>query len=99
MAQQWTVSARTILKILILTGSFFVLLMVAYITRRELVWIGVAFFLAVALNPPVERIARVIPRRNRAGAAGVGFLILLAIVAFIAVKLGPPLIHQSAPLE
>ncbi len=97
MTQQSSVSARTILKVLSLTAGFVLLLMVAYMTRRELVWIGVAFFLAVALNPAVDWFVRR-ARMNRGLAAGAVFAGMLAVFAFIAVTLVPPVIRQSEQL-
>jgi predicted PurR-regulated permease PerM len=90
------VSARTILKILSLTAAFVGLLVVVYLVRLQLVWIGTAFFLSVALNPMVERIAKVV--RSRAAAVACVFLLVGGVLMFLVVSLVPPLVHQTEQL-
>jgi predicted PurR-regulated permease PerM len=90
------ISSRTILRILALTAAFIALLALAYIARRPLIWIGTAFFFAVALNPAVEFFTRRMPRKNRALGAATVFFIMLGILAFLLISFIPPLIDQSA---
>jgi len=93
-----TISSRVVLKILSLTAAFIGMLAVIYLTRTQLVWIGTAFFLAIALNPAVERIIKFMPRHNRLLGTGVVFLMLLAFLSFVVVSLIPPLISQTEQL-
>jgi predicted PurR-regulated permease PerM len=92
------VSSRAILKILSLTAVFVGGLWLMYAARHELVWVGTAFFLAIAFNPLVEWLARFMPKRNRLMAVGLVFLSFIALVVFLLVSFVPPLITQSEQL-
>jgi len=98
MTIDMNISARATFKLLGLITVFVGALLVAYLTRKELVWIGTAFFLAVALNPAVERTSRVMPRRNRLLATLSVFLIVVAVFSFLIGSLTPPLVSQTAQL-
>lgn len=92
------VSTRSILKILTVTALFIGALYLAYRAERELVWVGTAFFLAVALNPAVDRLTGWMPRRNRLlGAVSVSVLLLL-FVALLGVLFVPPIVSQTQDL-
>ncbi len=92
------IPSRTILKILALTTGFFAVLMLCYLARHELVWIGTAFFLAVAFNPAVEWVTRFMPRRHRGLAIGTVFILVGLVFTFLVVSFVPPLVQQTAAL-
>lgn len=92
------ISSRTIIKVLSITLIFAGVLLLAYMTRRELTWLGTAFFLAVALNPFVENVRRIMPRRHRGMAIGAVFAVVLSLFSFLIVSFVPPLIQQSEAL-
>lgn len=92
------ISNRTIFRILTGITVFVGLIYLAYILRNQLVLIGTALFLAIALDPAVEKIARVMPKKHRGLATGVVLLIVIAMLAFVVVSLLPPLIDQTQSL-
>src|SRR5207245_1635211 len=92
------ISTRTILKVLGTTAAFVGALMLAYMVRRELTWIGIAFFLAIALNPAVDYLTRFMPKRSRGLAIGSVFALILALLAFLIVSFLPPLVTQTESL-
>jgi predicted PurR-regulated permease PerM len=92
------IPSRTIVKVLSITVAFIVLLYAVRIVGRELVWIGTAFFLAVALNPLVETLSRYMPWRSRGLAISVVALLVISILGFLLVSFIPPLISQSESL-
>jgi predicted PurR-regulated permease PerM len=92
------VSSRTVLKVLSLTAAFVLLLAVVYMIRLQLIWIGTAFFLSIALNPLVVKFARVMPGKSRPLAVASVFVLAGSLVAFLLVALVPPLVHQSTQL-
>ncbi|MDB5178275.1 MAG: hypothetical protein JWN01_218 [Patescibacteria group bacterium] len=93
-----SISARDVVKILSIITLFAGGLLVAFLVRRELAWIGTAFFLAIALNPPVARLMRVMPRRSRLLATTSVFLGLMVALVFLVAVLVPPLVKQSEQL-
>jgi predicted PurR-regulated permease PerM len=92
------ISGRTVLKVLAITAAFFGLLAVAWQVRLQLVWIGTAFFLSVALNPLVEKLARFMPRKSRSLAVASVFVLAGSVLAFLLVALVPPLVQQTQHL-
>jgi predicted PurR-regulated permease PerM len=92
------IPSRTILKVLSLTAGFIGVLMLGYMARHELLWIGTAFFLAIALNPAVDRLSRLMPGRNRLLGVVAVFLCALLLLAVLLVSFVPPLIQQSNQL-
>jgi predicted PurR-regulated permease PerM len=92
------IPAREIIKVLAITTSFALLLLVAYLVRRELLWIGTAFFLAVALDPAVHWLSRWMPRKSRLAAISVIFVLGLGLLVFLLAAFVPPLVVQSEQL-
>lgn len=93
-----SISNRTIFRILAGITAFVGLVYLAYILRSQLVLIGTALFLAIALDPAVEKIARVMPKKHRGLATGAVLLVVIALIAFVVVSLLPPLINQTQSL-
>jgi predicted PurR-regulated permease PerM len=80
-----TFAKRSLIATLIVLSVAFLLYM-GFLARVPLMWIGIAAFLAVAINPMVHQVARFMPRRNLAlaallviGAGVVGGLVLLGL--------------------
>jgi predicted PurR-regulated permease PerM len=95
--QTITIDTETIVRTLLLITAFVVAVGLVNRLYRELIWIGVAFFLAVALDPAVTWIAK----RSRGGrflATSVVFIVFVAILGFLGASLVPPLISQTEAL-
>lgn len=90
------ISSHLIFKVLGLTALFAGILLAAYHIRIQLVWIGTAFFLSVALNPLVEYLKKFV--HSRALAVLSVFLLAGSLLAFLVVALVPPLVHQTEQL-
>jgi predicted PurR-regulated permease PerM len=78
--------AKRILIATLIVLSVALVLYMGFLARVPLMWIGIAAFLAVAINPMVHQVARVMPRRNLAlaallviGAGVIGGLVLLGL--------------------
>lgn len=91
-------SFRNIYRILAIIASFAILLLVAVKVERELIWIGTAFFLAIALNPAVEFFAKRVTHRHRGLAIGLTFISLIIFLGGVIASLAPPLVRQSKGL-
>jgi predicted PurR-regulated permease PerM len=92
------ISSRAIVKILFITLAFCGVLWLAFMTRHQLTWIGVAFFLAVALNPLVEGLRKYIPKQNRPAAVAGVFVAVFLLFGFLLVSFVPMVIEQSQSL-
>lgn len=67
-----------------------------YSARTALLIVGVAFFLALALNKPVAWIARKLPNRSRLGGTALAFTSIVLLIGAIVWFVMPPLIQQTA---
>src|SRR6185312_6191514 len=74
--------------------SVAVVLEVIWIARHVLVWIAISLFLALALNPAVERLQRQRGLKRRGAAAAVAYLLALGVVVAIGFTFVPTLVHQ-----
>jgi predicted PurR-regulated permease PerM len=88
-----TFRVRTVLAVLALAVAVFALLKVAIIARHVLSWFFVALFLALALNPAVERLQRLGVRR-RGFAVGLTYLAAVAVIVGIGYLFIPTLVDQ-----
>ncbi len=69
-----------------------------YSARTALIIIGTAVFLAIALNPPVSRIIKLLPSKSRVLSTALAFtavVVLLGVIIFLVI---PPIIGQTAKL-
>lgn len=67
-----------------------------YLSRGALLLIGIALFLALALNPPVSLIARRLPGKSRIAATGIAYLIVISLLIALMFLVLPPIIEQTA---
>ncbi|RWZ79250.1 MAG: AI-2E family transporter [Candidatus Chaera renei] len=60
-----------------------------------LIILFVSFFLALALNPPVTRLARLLPRNSRVVATALSYIVVLLLLGGLLVLALPPAVRQS----
>lgn len=80
---------------LVVIGFGFAILAL-YSARTALVIIGVAFFLALALNGPVSKLARYLPGRSRLLSTALSFTVVVSILASVLLLVVPPIFQQTA---
>ena len=83
---------RTVLVVIGILVASFVTLKILWISRHVLSWIFIALFLALALNPAVDRLDRRIKRRGIA--TGIVFIAALVAVALVGWLFIPTLVDQ-----
>jgi predicted PurR-regulated permease PerM len=86
-----TLSARAILRIVLIIVSVVVCLYLLYLLRKPISWVLIALFLAVALSPPVNYLNRHMPRGL---AIGTVYLALLGVIVALGLLLIPPIVSQ-----
>ena len=67
-----------------------------YSAREALILIGIALFLALALNGPVAKLAGLMPGRSRLGGTALAFLMVIIVLGSVVWFVIPPLVQQSA---
>lgn len=89
------VDTRTFVRFLLVVTGFAAFIYALTKLGTPLTIIGISFFLALALNPPVSALARRLPGHSRVLATALSYLFVLAIVGvFIYIAL-PPIIEQT----
>jgi len=94
-----TISNRTVVRVLLLTVLTFVGLAALRQASHALLLIFTAFFLALALNAPVNWLAQRIPGKRRGSrvlGTAISFLIVISILAGFIASIVPPLIKQTS---
>ena len=61
------ISNKTILRILLMVTAFSGIVYLAILVYKQLVWVGIAFFLALALEPAVKRLVFYVLEKPRSG--------------------------------
>jgi len=84
---------RTVLLVIGIIIAVAATLKILWISRGVISWIFIAVFLALALNPAVDRLERRIGHR-RGAATGVVFVAAIAAIAGIGALFIPTLVHQ-----
>ena len=90
------IDTRTFVRFGLVALGFFVVLLVIYKTRSALTTIALSFFFALALNPPISKIAKRMPGNSRVGATAIAYVLVMALLAGFVVTVVPPVIEQSA---
>ncbi len=76
--------------------GFAALLGAVFLARDALILIGIALFLALALNPPVSWLAKKLPGKSRIGATAIAYLLVVTTIGLIAFLVIPPIVEQTA---
>jgi predicted PurR-regulated permease PerM len=85
-------SAREIVRVVLIVVCVAIALYLLFLLRRPITWLLIAIFLAVALSPLVNRLAR---RMRRGLAITIVYLGLLAAPALLIALIVPPLITEA----
>ncbi len=80
---------------LVVIGFAFAILAI-YSARTALILIGVAFFLALALNAPVSYLAKYLPHKSRVGGTAIAYVLVVAFLASFIFFVVPPITQQTA---
>jgi predicted PurR-regulated permease PerM len=89
------ITTRTIFRVLFVTAIFVGGIKFVELALHPLIWIGTAFFLAVALNPSVARVSQYMPKKSRGLSTTVVFFGMLLLIGFLLVSFIPPLVSQT----
>ncbi len=89
-----TVSNRTVVRVVLIVLALISAIALLASLRTQLVWVFTAFFLALALEPAVDRLSRFMPRRSRGLAVLLVLLATLALFGFVLFVLIPPFATQ-----
>lgn len=93
-----SVSTSTYIKLAVLVLVTLLIIWGVRKVSHALLLIGVSFFLSLALNAPVNRIARFMPGKlkgNRAIGTAISYLIVIIVLGLFFAYVGPPIAKQT----
>jgi len=90
-----TIKTVTIIRALILLAGALLAVLFLKNILHPLLLIFISFFLALALNPAVSKIARKLPSKSRVHATGVAYIVVLLFLTGFISFVFPPLVKQT----
>ncbi len=90
------VDTHTFVRFWLVVIGFVFLAASLFVASFPLMIIGIALFLALALNVPVSKIARRLPGKSRVGATAIAYLAVIALLGAVIFLVLPPIIQQTA---
>lgn len=95
MKVQIGIDTKTFVRFWLVLLAFTLAILALYSAKSALVLIGIALFLALALNAPVTRIAQKLPGKSRIGGTAIAYVIVLALLAAVIFLVIPPIADQT----
>lgn len=89
------IDTRTFVRFWLVVIGFAIALLAIYSARQALIVIGIAFFLALALNTPVNYLAKHSPGKSRVGATALAYIVVVALLGAFVVLVVPPIAQQT----
>lgn len=90
------IDTKTFVRFWLVVIGFAFVILALYSARTALTIIGIALFLALALNGPVSRLARILPDRSRSLSTAIAFTVVVALLAAVVFLVVPPIVQQTA---
>lgn len=90
------IDTKTFVRFWLVVIAFAFAILAIYSASAALILIGIAFFLALALNAPVSFLAGHLPGKSRVGGTAIAYVLVIAILGAIAFLVVPPIVQQTA---
>lgn len=90
------VDTKTFVRLGLVILGFVAAIYLVIQAQQPLTIIGIALFLALALNPPVSFIAKKLPGRSRVGATALAYFLVVTFLGTMMFLVVPPVIEQSS---
>lgn len=87
---------KTFVRFWLIVIGFALAAMAIYSAMTGLIIIGAAVFLALALNPPVTRLVRILPGNNRVVSIALAYLTVVVTLSAFVFLVVPPILEQTA---
>lgn len=89
------IDTRTFVRFWLVVIGFALVAYAIYSARTALFIVGAALFLAIALNPPVSRLAKLFPSKSRVLGTALAYIAVVAILSAIIFLVVPPIVDQT----
>jgi len=89
------IDTKTFVRFWLVVIGFAFAILAIYSARTALILLGIAFFLAMALNAPVTYLAKYLPGKSRVAGTAVAYVLVVAVLAVFAFLIVPPIVQQT----
>ncbi len=89
-------STHTFVRFWLVPVGLLVAGMAIYSARTALIILGTALFLALALNAPVTKLARVLPGNSRGLSTAIAYIVVVVLIGAFVFLAVPPIVDQTA---
>lgn len=96
MKENINIDTRTFIRFWLVVIGFALFAFAIYSARTALLIIGIAMFLAIALSPPVNRLARILPGKSRVLSTALAYVVVVLVLGAIVFLVIPPVVDQTA---
>ena len=90
------IETKTFVRFWLVIAAFLLAFQILISARQALIILGVAFFLALALNRPVTALANKLPGKSRVGGTAIAYVIVVGLIGVFLSFVVPPIIEQTA---
>lgn len=90
------IETRTIIRFIATLAAFGFLVFMFFKLSSMLIIFAIAFFLAIALNPPVSKMSSYLPGHSRIAATAIAYVFVLAVLGTLVYVAAPPIINQTS---
>lgn len=90
------IDTKTFVRFWLVVIGFAAVILALYSARTALTVLGIALFLALALNTPVSWLSRHLPGRSRTLSTAIAFLVVVAVLSAVALLVVPPIVQQTS---
>ena len=90
------IDTKTFVRFWLVVIGFAFAILAIYSAYQALIILGVAFFLALALNSPVSKLAEVLPGKSRVGGTAIAYILVVLFLGAFLFLVVPPIIQQTA---
>ena len=90
------IDTRTFVRFWLVVIGFALAALVIYRARTALFIIAAALFLAIAISPVVNRLAKILPSKSRVLSTAISYFVVIAVLGAIIFLVIPPIIDQTS---
>ena len=90
------IDTKTFVRFWLVVIGFGFAIFAIYSAQVALIILGVSLFLALALNGPVSRIARILPGKSRVAATAIAYVLVVVVLGAVIFLVIPPVVQQTA---
>lgn len=90
------IDTRTFVRFWLVVIGFALAILAMYSARTALIITGISFFLALALSPPVNKLASLLPGKSRLGGTALAYILVVLLLGGFIFLVIPPIVEQSA---